>query len=193
MTKDNSYTACQLPILSYDLVDYIRDELEHSDDEGELNLLNAWKILSENDLTIPEELRCRHFWNPFGDLTNYVRMGQYPPPELLIAITEAFQAYMNSSGELTLEEVFFGPQKKRIGNFSQRTKKKSNLSKACTLLRYKLTQDENFDRSQIDVAEEVIKQEKLNIEPESLIRALRRSMPQKISEFVALCHEINNP
>lgn len=47
-------------------------------------------------------------------------LGCYPPPELLIAFEKMFQTYMDAAGNLTLEEVFFGPPKQRLGSYAKR-------------------------------------------------------------------------
>lgn len=49
----------------------------------------------------------------------------YPPPEILQVIAHQFNRYMVAGGELTLEEAFFGSQKRR-GSYANR-KKKENL------------------------------------------------------------------
>lgn len=46
-----------------------------------------------------------------------------PAPEVLIAISGAFQIYMLAGGQLELEDLFFGPAKKGVGNYSARTRK----------------------------------------------------------------------
>ena len=51
----------------------------------------------------------------------YVSYGFYPPPELLIALHEAFEAYQKEKGRLTLEEAFFGKPVQRAGTYAQRS------------------------------------------------------------------------
>jgi hypothetical protein len=46
--------------------------------------------------------------------------GIYPPPEVLTLLAKAFNTYFFSQGKVSLEEVFFGEVKKRVGNYSAR-------------------------------------------------------------------------
>lgn len=52
----------------------------------------------------------------------------YPPPELLIAVAELFQEYMNGAGSLTLEEVFFGKPRQAKGTYAAREAKSDVLT-----------------------------------------------------------------
>ena len=49
-------------------------------------------------------------------------LASYPPPELLIAFAALFGQYMGAEGRLTLEEVFFGRPKQRLGSYAKRCK-----------------------------------------------------------------------
>ncbi len=63
----------------------------------------------------------------YRDLTTvhaFIRMvfsGDYPTPELLLSLAKSFDLYFTAAGELSLEEVFFGPPKQRAGNFAGRS------------------------------------------------------------------------
>lgn len=50
-------------------------------------------------------------------------MPRFPAPEVLLAINEAFRVYMAAGGALELEDVFFGPSKKGVGNYAARKRK----------------------------------------------------------------------
>jgi hypothetical protein len=52
--------------------------------------------------------------NPLSSLAYYMEMGIYPPPEVLLAISNIFELYMHATGDISLDEAFFGkPHKKR--------------------------------------------------------------------------------
>lgn len=57
---------------------------------------------------------------PVHELLAKVSVGQYPKPEILLAISKAFSLYLIAEGELSLEEVFFNKPIKSIGNYSKR-------------------------------------------------------------------------
>lgn len=59
--------------------------------------------------------------SPLAVLFLCIEMGYYPPPELLLVLHEAWQAYLQNSGKLTLEEAFLGPPKPKAGNHAMRT------------------------------------------------------------------------
>lgn len=52
-----------------------------------------------------------------------VESGFYPPPEVMFSLLNAFQYYFSSEGEVELEEAFFGPKTKRLGNYSAKKAK----------------------------------------------------------------------
>ena len=57
---------------------------------------------------------------PFAALFYYFEMGFYPPPELAFALSDVFNNYTASAGKIKLENAFFGPTRKRAGNFAAR-------------------------------------------------------------------------
>ena len=46
--------------------------------------------------------------------------GYYPPPEILFSIYGCFERYIGFKGKISLEEAFFGPKKRGVGNWSAR-------------------------------------------------------------------------
>ena len=58
--------------------------------------------------------------NPLESLDLSIEASRYPPLEVLITISDAFKLYLAAEGKLSLEEVFFGPEKKGVGNYSAR-------------------------------------------------------------------------
>ncbi len=66
---------------------------------------------------------------PLGSLGYCLERPRFPPIEVLSAINEAFQIYMLAEGKLELEDVFFGPRKRGVGNYSARCQKETDYSK----------------------------------------------------------------
>ena len=60
---------------------------------------------------------------PMAALFVMVSMGLYPPPELMLAMLQAFIEYLEAEGRLELEDVFFGKPRQRAGNYARRRKK----------------------------------------------------------------------
>lgn len=46
--------------------------------------------------------------------------GFYPPPDVLFAVHDAFEAYLAADGKLSLEEAFFGKPTPKLGNYAAR-------------------------------------------------------------------------
>ncbi len=60
---------------------------------------------------------------PLEALDSCIEACRYPPLEVLIAISDAFKIYLAAEGKLTLEEVFFGQEKKGVGNYAAKKAK----------------------------------------------------------------------
>lgn len=63
--------------------------------------------------------------SPLGVLFGYVDIGLYPPPEVLLALMERYEAYMQAKGGMDLEAAFFGKPVQSAGNFAKRSAKRS--------------------------------------------------------------------
>ncbi len=105
---------------------------------------------------------------PFQGLIYYIEMGVYPPPELLLNVVSLYDDYILSGGSLTLEEAFFGETIKGVGNHAARKERNSLLSH----LRFLIATTN--DKTQLQLAEEVVDKFQSKIEPESLLRHFRR-------------------
>jgi hypothetical protein len=62
---------------------------------------------------------------PLGAFQYYMDIGIYPPPELLVWLSNTFTDYYQGMGKLELEEVFFGKPKPALGNAASRKSKES--------------------------------------------------------------------
>jgi hypothetical protein len=158
-------------------VSQLRNELKGAllqsieDDEGNYDfayyhLERTWQRIS------PEHSRDdRHdkvTYEPIDALFSYIRSGYYPPPELLLLLQERFDVYMAGEGELSLEEVFFGPPHRNAGNFAARSGKETSG------FAFKLIEGRSQGLSQIEAAEKYIEENNLHVEPESLVRSESR-------------------
>ncbi|MEP1384364.1 MAG: hypothetical protein ABJK64_11320 [Paraglaciecola sp.] len=61
--------------------------------------------------------------SPIESFLYLTDMGFSTPPEVLMVICDCFNTYFKASGELSLEEVFFGREKPALGNYASRTRK----------------------------------------------------------------------
>ena len=46
--------------------------------------------------------------NPISAFTYYVAMGKYPPPEIMIDVMLGFNTYLESKGDISLDQAFLG-------------------------------------------------------------------------------------
>lgn len=81
---------------------------------------DQWKM---NEDSFPLDQRKNP---PFADNTLvdafdcYLSLGVIPPPEILLALNEAFQTYFSAKGSLQIEDVLFGKPKRGVGNYAVR-------------------------------------------------------------------------
>lgn len=59
-------------------------------------------------------------WHPVEAFAFLAKQGIAPPPELLIAVGEAFASYFEAEGKLDLEQAMFGRRVQNVGNYSAR-------------------------------------------------------------------------
>ncbi len=96
---------------------------------------------------------------PIESLGYWLDIPRYPPLEVLVSIAEAFEIYMVAGGELTLEDVFFGPTKKGVGNYAARKKKSdiySEFEVFVTLERKKANNKEKKELNLDEIATEYL-------------------------------------
>ena len=136
-------------------------------------LEEAWATLRDtlySDLNVDSD-RSEQIDNPLKKLSFYLEFGMYPPPEVLISISETYQKYMNLKGEIDLEEAFFGKPKKGKGNFSSRSHKSSDVHMMDLSLALNAVTDK---KSQYEVASEYLERKNSDDDPEHLLRKMRR-------------------
>lgn len=106
---------------TFEHVRKLREELVAPESTNMLNI--AWEILSAFYEVVERDDDERTAGTPIDVFNHYIDMGFYPPPEILIVIHEIFQRYFMLEGDISLEEAFFGPEQKWVGNEGARRAK----------------------------------------------------------------------
>lgn len=87
-------------------------------------LERVWKIQCERDVDretlngLRAQRRDRD--NPLSELVMWLRLGCYPPPEVLIGLHQRFGRYLQARGKMDLETALIERPKQRAGNFAKR-------------------------------------------------------------------------
>lgn len=154
------------------LVEKNRKELADCENYPILDSLeSSWQVLSNfYDGIIERADKDKVAGSPFSALFYYIEMGFYPPPEILLALLDGLIIHEASLGEWSLEEIFFGPPKKKSGGYARQRSawlKRIHLS-------IELTRLMNEGNTKARAAE--LLSEKLGgaIEPETLARTVGR-------------------
>lgn len=137
------------------------------------SLTEKWETLVENttDPLYPPARGGQITQHPLKAMVDCVEAGDYPPPEVLLAILERWSIYLAATGSLTLEEAFIGPARRGSGNFSKRHA--SMMSRAWLRLRMSILCRQGHPMKK---AAELLSDEIGGVpEPESILRILRNS------------------
>lgn len=102
-------------------VHYWRERLKNCGDYPVLSALeSAWEHIDSTHGRVMNRQGDKSYGeNPFDAFFFWIDAGFYPPPELLLALQDAFAVYEASRGEISLEETFFGPPKRKAGGFAR--------------------------------------------------------------------------
>lgn len=103
-------------------------------------------------------------------LFSNIELGFVPDRSLLLVIYECWMIYINSHGEISLEEAFFGKPIKSVGNYAGR--KYSENRKLIIKYQFQNALRENGGR-RMKAAEKVSEDWGGQIEPESILRMMR--------------------
>jgi hypothetical protein len=161
--------------LTCERVQEIREKLINNKDNDKLTSLEtAWhKIDPMPDQAIPyRELGASGSGvNPLFQMTQHLVWGHYPPPEILIAIAEVFNTYMESRGERNLEEMLMGQSKPKVGNYSAQhaLDREHRFAKS-----YFFIEQGKKGKPLTEIATAYIQKYNLEDDPENLIKKLRR-------------------
>jgi len=118
---------------------------------------------------------------PLAALFYHIESGFYPPPELLLALLDAWQSYRNCGGHVSLEEAFLGPPKPKSGNYAKR--KLARLNKM--QMTWEMTKLLREGKTRIEAAECIADESRrrgFEVEPETIVRTIKpfsRAKPEK--------------
>ncbi|MFQ3325322.1 MAG: hypothetical protein ACI90U_003160 [Pseudomonadales bacterium] len=70
------------------------------------SLEGLWLKLEEDFKPFNREVSVAD--SPISAFSYYVGMGKYPPPEIMIDIMRGFSTYLESQGDISLDQAFFG-------------------------------------------------------------------------------------
>jgi hypothetical protein len=133
------------------------------------SLEQSWATLNEFYGGIVKRDRdARVATTPFEAIVFHLEMGFYPPPELLLALADAYDVYRYSAGKITLEEAFFGPPRRKAGNHAKRRAQRAKLF-WMSLEMQALVKEGS---TKIQAAEQISERLGGTPEPESIIRML---------------------
>jgi hypothetical protein len=128
-----------------------------------------------------EEGEHENLFHPLEQIAIATRLGIVPPPEALMAVTKAFNAYQRSKGKLSLEEAFFGRPKQRGGNWSKRESQRREHDKYVMAMAF-LQVTEGM--SGIQAATTVSKHSNKNADPFSLGRLFRKKRGKALANVM---------
>lgn len=101
-------------------VTYWRERLRDCENYPILHgLETSWNVLERSGDAIDRD-EPRAADTPLDALHYHIDTGFYPPPELLLALMDAYDVYCAAQGDLSLEEVFFGPPRRKAGGHAKR-------------------------------------------------------------------------
>lgn len=156
-------------------------EHERKDAESPYNGFNAaWDVILSEGHTVNERGQNLSATapTPIETLSYMLEMGFYPPPELLMAIIDCFDAYMANGGRITLEEAFFGRPMKSAGNYAKRRSSRSrNLALKMEFIGFL-----SEGHSRIEAAEKVSVLLDGRVDADSILRMMRgvgKRLPKK--------------
>lgn len=98
--------------------------------------------------------------SPVEALPGWFEYPRYPPPEVYIAIVQCFEIYFKAQGKLSLEDVFFGPAKKGVGNLAARKERDDTYHTFFTFIKIKQLQTNPKSLALEDLAEEFLLNDK---------------------------------
>lgn len=111
----------------------------------------------------------------------------YPPPELLLALKDLWEIYLAHEGRLTLEEVFIGKGKPKVGNKAVEEAKETRKM----LMYLDFYENTKKGDTQLEAAEKLA--DRSQADAESIVRTMRKySKEGKNADLVHLLGERSN-
>jgi hypothetical protein len=177
--KDNKLNVKSLPYNSWEYVDNIRDRMieEASKNTEYFDMECTWDRINQSDDYQIDRLE-KSASTPLDDFMYTSEFEMYPKPEIIIFLYNCFNRYFYMRGEESLEDIFFGKSNKGIGNQAAKKHRREAVVHLARLISLEEIgmgfSKSDKKRTDLAVAEEVIEQMKLSIDPESLLRKYRR-------------------
>lgn len=114
------------PFNSNKKVNAYREKLKASyvhDDYPVLSgLEHAWRLLEKDYGVVNREDQPSD--NPISSFEYYVGLGLYPPPEIMMVLSDALRVYFSGAGQISLDEIIFGEKHKKTSSFAYKKHKK---------------------------------------------------------------------
>lgn len=140
-------------------------------------LEKTWKNLEANSPLLKEERDRSDYYLPLDYFMSSIEKGQYPPPEILLAINACFEHYFECKGEKSLDEIFFyGKHKKKSSPAFIKAKIQNYMLFDFLYAGFESLQDDKIKgKSLVEKAEIYLKTFNDNdIDPETFLRGYRR-------------------
>ena len=137
----------------------------------------AWQDYAEKQELIPDlaKTRDRTRRDAVSSFVKNVEWGILPPPETLLLIHDALRRYLNSNGDLSLDEAFFGKPHKQNSSYAMAWG--SNHEKMMAISSHiALSKISPSKMTQVQAVELMLTEfhQDLETDPESLLRSWRR-------------------
>lgn len=163
------------PVNSWEYIEVLRSYITESKGVGYISLENSWAVLNDEYSGVIER-NGQSSSTPLGDFLYSSDLGFYPRPEILLFLANSFEFYFSMKGEVSLEDVFFGKQKRGIGNQSAQQARKEMIQLLdFSFIARDFSISDNPKATDLELAEEIVNKHNLVIDPESLLRKYRRN------------------
>jgi hypothetical protein len=162
------------PINSWAYIELLRSQLINSQFERDISLEQSWERLNDEYSGVIDR-EGKPSSTPLGDFLYSAELGFYPRPEILLFLAESFEYYFQMKGEISLEDIFFGKQKRGVGNYSAQQARKEMIQLLdFAFIGRDFSISDNPKATDLELAEEIVNKHNLAIDPESLLRKYRR-------------------
>jgi len=163
------------PVNSWEYIEALRSYIIESDGVGYISLEKSWSVLNDEYSEIFERNE-QSSSTPLGDFLHTSDLGFYPRPEILLFLAHSFEFYFSMKGKVSLEDIFFGKQKKGVGNqAAQKARKEMIMLLDFAFISRDFSISDNPKATDLELAEEIVNKHNLTIDPESLLRKYRRN------------------
>ena len=98
-----------------------------------MHMETEWEVLLEENTFDGKPVFDRSFMrkeysNPIEAFVGQIKMGFYPPPEIMLIIADSLKIYFESNGSKELSEILFPKSRQKLGNFSAQMHKNKKFA-----------------------------------------------------------------